>query len=218
MKYLNTITNTSISISIFLLIVLAPILIHTYTPQFYEKQFESNSANEILGKERTQELTSNIISYLQGNKNLDSEFSHEELLHMQDVQKIYLTIRIIIIVSAIILLFSTLLNNKSKYFQIKQESIRIGSFAALVLVLFIAIVTIIDFSSGFTAFHSIFFEGDSWLFPINSLLMTLFYPPTIFIEIIKYSFITTTIISLLLITLTYMKGKNRKKRKVRKKN
>lgn len=101
-------------------------------------------------------------------------FNDRELSHMQDVK--ILTTKVLALWKLLLILFTIslvilLMSNENKKF---WSAILQGGWLTLALVAAIILGVLIDFDTLFTAFHRIFFTGDTWLFYLNDSLIRLF--------------------------------------------
>ncbi len=155
-----------------------------------------------FGKDIRTEYAYQSVDYLLG-KVSDAEFqaltlpdgkllfNEREISHMQDVRDLTLIVLRIGYAALGITALGILLAVK---FHWKTYLLQAGSTAGLVLILFICLVilgVVINFNQLFTSFHSIFFEGDTWLFYSDDSLIRLFPTPfwiNIFVAIGIFSF------------------------------
>jgi integral membrane protein (TIGR01906 family) len=125
------------------------------------------------------------VQYLVNDSNVDflgdltfldgtSLFNERELSHMLDVKKVVKPVISVGYVSWILLagigILANRINKEHEYFL----SLRFGGMITLGLLLTISLFAVISFWNFFTFFHSIFFEGDSWLFLYSDTLIRLF--------------------------------------------
>jgi len=160
----------------------------------------------------SEKLTKNIIEYLKGNEELDNNFSKNEINHMQDVKKLIDLAKLIMFISAAIIIISILL----ALFIIKKllkllKAIFFGALVTLAILILIALGAMFNFGSSFAYFHELFFPQGNWMFPQGSLLITLL-PQSFFVSISQAIFTSGIILSLTLIVLTHFSIKNNKKR------
>ena len=123
------------------------------------------------------------ISYLGGLKFDDGSplYNERELSHMADVKNVVLGALRVWYISLAILVLLALLAYQGKWIPYFINGLRrggmwmIGLAAALGLVAAVGILANPDvFWEFFTLFHSLFFEGDSWLFYYSDTLIRLF--------------------------------------------
>jgi integral membrane protein (TIGR01906 family) len=103
-----------------------------------------------------------------------SLFNSRELSHMMDGKKVVKPTLLIGYLSclllAIIALFLFLARLKSWFI----KGLRFGAWIMLGLILSIGIFALVSFWNFFTIFHSIFFQGESWIFSYSDTLIRLF--------------------------------------------
>jgi integral membrane protein (TIGR01906 family) len=101
-------------------------------------------------------------------------YNARELSHMQDVK--ILTGKVLQFWYALIALFivSFLLYFKSKDMKKFWLALMRGGWLTIVLIASVILGVLIDFDALFTAFHRVFFTGDTWLFYLNDSLIRLF--------------------------------------------
>ncbi|HET7142847.1 MAG TPA: TIGR01906 family membrane protein [Anaerolineales bacterium] len=128
-------------------------------------------------------VNSSDISYLGDLKFEDGSplYNERELNHMADVKNVVLGALRVWYISLGILVLLTLLAHRGKWIPYFIAGLRrggmwmIGLAAALGLVAAVGILANPDvFWEFFTLFHSLFFEGDSWLFYYSDTLIRLF--------------------------------------------
>ncbi len=118
-------------------------------------------------------------------------FNEREFSHMQDVRDLTVIVLRVWYFSIGAILVGIFLAWQLGW---KKELHKAGKMAGMLIFLFILFVLLgvfLNFDQLFTAFHSIFFEGDSWLFYTNDSLIRLF-PTPFWINV----FITIGVISL----------------------
>jgi integral membrane protein (TIGR01906 family) len=127
-------------------------------------------------------------------------YNERELSHMLDVR--------VLVQSALtawyILLGVTLLLGltawKFGYLKELWKSITLGGWLTLGVIFLVILSTFIDFSALFTAFHGLFFQGDTWLFYESDTLIRL-YPLKFWSDAFIYVGVMTIIGALLCIFL-----------------
>lgn len=104
-------------------------------------------------------------------------FNQREFSHMQDVRDLTVIVLRIWYISLGTMLVGIFLAIKLNW---RKELDQAGKLAGMLIFLFILLVLLgvfLDFDQLFTAFHSIFFEGDTWLFYTSDSLIRLFPTP-----------------------------------------
>lgn len=163
-----------------------------------------------------------IAGYLRG----ENEDEHLELIglnkkeisHMGDVRRIYKTIDIIKIVSAIITLTIILLYAWKKVNVFVFKELRNTLFIAYIIPIFFGILYLTSFSSAFTKFHEIFFTNDLWLLDPSTDLLIRLMPEEFFIrgflKILAYYTVSIFVIHLCSFYYVARSNKNMKKKGV----
>ncbi len=129
--------------------------------------------------------------------NGDPLFNQRELSHMRDVRDLTLiTLRVWRIGLGLLTLGIIL----AYWLKWDNEFLQAGRLAGMSVMAFIAVIllaVVVSFNQLFTAFHRIFFEGDTWLFYMNDTLIRLFPTPfwvTVFVAIGLISFLLAFIL------------------------
>ena len=78
-----------------------------------------------------------------------------------------------LVVAAALVLWGALLLRARRYRRV-GSALRWGGWACLAVPVVLAIAGLADFDALFTAFHGVFFEAETWIFPADSLLIELF--------------------------------------------
>ncbi len=101
-------------------------------------------------------------------------FNERELSHMLDVKNVVRPVIGIGYGSWAVLLGLGLWARFGDWWQDYRRGVKRGGWVAVILVIALALFGIIGFMQFFTVFHSLFFEGDSWLFLYSDTLIRLF--------------------------------------------
>ncbi len=101
-------------------------------------------------------------------------FNERELSHMLDVKNVVRPVIGIGYGSWAVLLGLGLWARFGGWWQVYRRGLKRGGWVAVILVVALALFGIIGFMQFFTVFHSLFFEGDSWLFLYSDTLIRLF--------------------------------------------
>ena len=104
-------------------------------------------------------------------------FNQRELSHMRDVRDLTLIALNIWYVCLLILIAGILLALKLEWQREVWHAGRSASLVILFMIVAILLGVAVSFDELFTAFHSIFFEGDTWLFYPSDALIRLFPTP-----------------------------------------
>lgn len=210
LKILDSSLITLSTIALIFLIVLAPLLFLTFNENYYNSQTKSLGVYERLGEQETKNYNKNTINFLKNQEELSSDFTENEVLHMKDVQQVIRTTKTLFIISILILLLiiSGTIYTKNK--KILKKSLKYSSITILGITAILIIMTMINFDWTFNLFHNIFFPQGNHSFYLNSLIKTL-YPDTFFLHTAMYSFVTTIVLSLIILILTILKFKRKEK-------
>jgi integral membrane protein (TIGR01906 family) len=125
------------------------------------------------------------VQYLVNDSNLDflgeltfsdgtPLYNDRELSHMLDVKKVVKPLLSIGYISWGILIGLGLIAYRINWHREYRKGLRFGGTIMISLIAIIGIFALISFWKFFTFFHSIFFEGDSWLFLYSDTLIRLF--------------------------------------------
>jgi integral membrane protein (TIGR01906 family) len=101
-------------------------------------------------------------------------FNEREIAHMVDVRILTIAMlwvwRFLVITFLLAFVFTKSKNAEGHFLQMLAQGAKVTLFLIAAILIFLAI----NFNQLFTAFHRIFFEGDSWLFYLNDSLIRLF--------------------------------------------
>ncbi|MBI9048542.1 MAG: TIGR01906 family membrane protein [Anaerolineaceae bacterium] len=145
-------------------------------------------------------LTNNEdISYLADLtfENGDALFIESELSHMEDVKVVVQGMLIAWYIISFFLIAFIALSFVSKQRLALYMGTSTGGWLTVVLIAAILLFLTMDFDALFTAFHHIFFEGETWLFRYSDTLIRL-YPIVFWRDIFIYIMSGTMIFGLLL--------------------
>jgi integral membrane protein (TIGR01906 family) len=102
-------------------------------------------------------------------------FNERELRHMADVQAVYLGLTVAGVVAALIWVGAGTVSALSRRAQaIMPDALLNGSLFSVGLLAAVALFMALSWGQFFTAFHRLFFEGDTWVFPRSDTLIRLF--------------------------------------------
>lgn len=101
-------------------------------------------------------------------------YNARELSHMQDVKNVVWPVMIIGYAVWFVILGLGVWAQWGNWWQDYRRGLRRGGWLTAGLVAVIAVFAATSFWQFFTAFHSLFFEGDSWLFLYSDTLIRLF--------------------------------------------
>ncbi|MEJ5201155.1 MAG: TIGR01906 family membrane protein [Anaerolineales bacterium] len=121
-------------------------------------------------------LNSAGIEFLSKQRLADGSplYNERELRHMLDVKILVQNILAVWYILLIFLVVLFLLAKRGKWITGYWLSLKRGGGMTVGLILLILISVAISFNALFTAFHRVFFEGESWIFRYSDTLIRLF--------------------------------------------
>jgi len=182
-----------------------------YDKSFYYTEYSKNGVYSQLSTNRTyatsfaSNVTDNVLDYFKGKSDL-KYFSVDEQAHMHDVKFVISALNFIYYSSSIffILIFIIL------YYIIKKEKINFvdtiskilifGGGAALGFLIIVFLWSVFSFETLFLLMHLVFFPQGNWMFPAESLLITLF-PEQFFFDIALRIFIYAIIQAIIFLAI-----------------
>jgi len=196
--------NLLIIVFVPLIIILLGFRIIVYNQSFYEKEFQKNNVYETFPEQTVDIEVGNLFNYLINDKKLDTTFFNEkEKSHLKDVKDmIDSAINLLLI---LILLFFILLIYfyNTKQLIIFFNSLMLGSFLSIFLILIIFLLSLSNFDDLFLNFHLISFNNDLWLLnPETDNLIKLF-PQQFFYDALSRIVIYSLIISVLVLIFSF---------------
>jgi integral membrane protein (TIGR01906 family) len=130
--------------------------------------------------------SSQVLTYLLENRSDDyltslsfdvgsSLFNDREIVHMIDVKSLSTIFFGIILVILILLIISIIRSYFSLTIRIFiRESIQLGSYITIGLILFVVTSAIVSWETFFSGFHKLFFTENTWIFEYSDSLIRLF--------------------------------------------
>lgn len=197
MKQKSKLWITILSIAIFILIVLSPLIYATHSKDLTWILSKKYGSEQRLG-ESAQILNSNIIEFFNGAE-LNNTFTTPEKNHLTDVKHLLNTATIIFGICLLIII-SAIIFNKEKSKNIFKKAFLYSGISALVFNAIIIIFTLFSFDSLFISFHELLFPQGNWTFPASSLLIQL-YPEEFFTEIGTIIFVTSIVLAIIFIII-----------------
>ncbi len=169
-----------------------------FNQQSYHDSFEKNELYEFIGVEKgdLHEITDEMLDYLKGKRpdlimhaeirgEYQQVFQEREILHMVDVQRLFvggMNIRnITAIIGAVLLLLLFIMEKKKALKPLCKSYLWVMS-AILAVAIVLGIIMIIDFNALFLQFHHLFFDNDLWLLDINTDVLIQMLPEEFFNE------------------------------------
>jgi len=208
MKPKNKFWITVLSIAIFILIVLSPLIYATHSKELTWSLSKKYGSETRLG-ENAQILNSNIIEFFNGAE-LNNTFTTSEKNHLIDVRNL-LNIASIIFSICLLAIIIAIIYNKNESKHIFKKAFLYSGISALIFNLIIIFFTIFSFDSLFISFHELLFPQGNWTFPTSSLLIQL-YPEGFFTEIGTIIFVTSIVLAIIFIITGIFKTKKQNHR------
>lgn len=209
-KMINKFISVFTSLCLVSLIIMGSLLYNSYDKNYFAKyQREHRLDKEAkIRQEELDQVTSDLLDYLKYGENsfLENHFNEKEILHMEDVFKLYeggrkiMLIIFLLSIGLFVLGFknspSLFMKNMSVYFII--TAIAIGIILSVLMV---------NFSDAFIKFHHIFFDNDLWLLNPETDLMIRILPEHFFESLVIR--IITMAVSLVVIIEIILFGINK---------
>lgn len=181
----------------------------------YSLQKDTTNGKYVYGEIESKQLTSQTIDYLNYNGELPQEMTDNEKSHMEDVRRLFNLQREIFFTSMFFMTI-TLMGIFMYFENYKKKALKRILFAPIyLLAVMIGLFIIISFNFQFffSAFHQLFFPQGNYLFPIDSMLLTLFSAKFFFYEAIII-FSQIILLSIICIALRILLFKRKVKRKI----
>lgn len=196
---------------------------NAYNKEFYIKRYKEYNIEQITGKdlEELTPITENLILYLKGGENnlLRPHFNEKEILHMEDVSKLFDLARTIKYIGIIVIILGFYYFWKSKNIILLAKTFLYGLFSNHILLIIIGSLSYKDFNKYFTYFHLLFFANDLWILDPNTDLMIQMLPEEFFIGMATNIMISFLVYLAILQTVSYLyirKDKIKNERVIRK--
>jgi integral membrane protein (TIGR01906 family) len=135
-------------------------------------------------------------------------YNERELSHMDDVKVLVHKGLVIYAIVLAVFLLSILLLVSLKHAAQLLKGLRAGGWLLIGIMLAILFSVALDFSAFFTWFHTLFFQGDSWIFYYSDTFIRLF-PLRFWSDAFIYVSLLSLIIAVVAITQPFIKKKTR---------
>lgn len=198
-----------ISLPVFL--IFSSLHIATNDMNFFQNKYEEYNVTEVTGikLEGLMEVTKELMDYLKGDRDdiliyeeingqARQVFMERELLHLEDVQllfiKSYVVRNISAILSILAIIYLFLYSKKSL-----AKGLIFSSLIPIGIMIVLGIIISINFYDSFTVFHKILFTNDLWLLNPKTEVLIQMYPLDFFKSIslrILIYFVTGLVASL----------------------
>ena len=133
---------------------------------FHSSQFQRFGVNETIA--------TNVVLFVNGKSALSSEFNPAESSHLEDVKSLFSMIKKVYYLSILSLAVIILYLLKSGKFNHLMPKALVYSGMVSLLLLLITFLSSLNFTTFFTILHKPFFASNTWLFPSDSILITMF--------------------------------------------
>ena len=187
---------------------------------FYDNSFSKYGAYDKIGVEGVRATTDSLIKYLtseypdQEVKQGISVFTEKEKSHLADVRRIILFLKYTAIISLVAIIVIFLRMRIKGGIGEKVEKTAFYAAIANSAVLAIILLLSINFTWLFANFHKIFFPQGNWIFPDDSLLITMF-PREFFQDFLKKTLFHAGILTVILYFLGTSSNFFEKKKKTK---
>lgn len=170
-----------------------------YSPDFYKKEFNKNSA--IKDTDTAIAINNGLLLYYMDKKDIPLVFTASEKSHLEDVKQLIKRARSVLIFLTLlnIALISLILANSEKLNKDISNFLIYSGIIGLIMFLPLLLST---FSNVFVKFHLIFFSQGNWQFSQDSILITL-YPLQFFYDYALKTAINSATIFIILIVIGY---------------
>jgi len=101
-------------------------------------------------------------------------FTDRAIIHLDDVRVVLTGVRRLTIAVGLFVTVWLAIKYLRKDHRAAASAVRVAGYLSLVLPLLAALIAVLDFDLFFAYFHKPLFEGDSWIFPADELLVQLF--------------------------------------------
>lgn len=177
-------------ISLSLMFLVISIERNAYNNNYFIKSFEKYNIEQATSKsmEELDLITIDIIKYLKhkgGNELLEPHFNEREILHMEDVQKLFDLARIIKYITMITSFIIMLYFIKKRQISTLGKTLFYGLFSNYIVLSILGILLLVDFNKYFTYFHLIFFTNELWILDPATDLMIQMLPEKFFFGMAK---------------------------------
>lgn len=207
-KMINRLISVSVSLCLVILIIMGSLLYNSYDKSYFAKYQREHRLDKAAGisQDELDKVTINLLDYLKTGDNslLEEYFNENEILHMEDVFKLYEGGRRIMLLLFVMVIGLIVLGIKINTYLFKKNMA--NSF--ILTTIFIGIMLLLlmlNFSDSFERFHHIFFDNDLWLLNPETDLMIRMLPEKFFqalvVRIITMAVSTALVIKIILIRI-----------------
>lgn len=108
---------------------------------------------------------------------LSRAMTDDAVTHLDDVRRVISGARLVTIGFAVLSVAWLGIRISGKRLDLARRALRLAAISTFALVVLVALVAVVDFDTFFSAFHGLFFEPGTWVFPSDSVLIMLFPEP-----------------------------------------
>lgn len=229
MRFFVILLGMGQAVALLLILLYCAIMVPTFQMGFYQRQFERNRVEQVIGIERDEliRVTTHLMAYMRGRED-DLQitavvqgterpfFSQREIDHMVDVRDLFAG-GALIFQGAVIVFVVT-----GAFFMLIAKSslttlARIHRNTNIAVLTFLALLTVVialDFTRAFDIFHEIFFNNDYWILNPQVDLLINMVPEPFFVNIGIYVAVLFVVLSVAVIVLAglYLRRARRMRR------
>ncbi len=192
-----------------ILIIFAPLAMYLFNLPTYFSLYEEHNVTETISEDELAKITSNLINFFRNREEIvvfepegiAPAFTDNEISHLEDVR--VLTNRLLTLFYSSLVLFTlsvaSFIIKKTELFFKSMGIIFIGSASVVMVFLLLLYILSQNFWIFFEYFHQIFFPQGNYIFPADSLLITLF--PIGFFNQFFLKMVLTSVIILIIVML-----------------
>ena len=196
-----------------LILFFVPFRILIFNESFYDYELDKLKVHEVMGKERAQNLTTQVLSYLRTGKGYLPDFNEREIRHLDDVKKLIDLYFVLGSLSILIFILICYFFWKDKLF---PKIFLFSGISALAIIFIFILMVKINFNLFFNYFHMIFFKPGTWVFNPETEIIKQLFPNKFFEDFVIFHILDTALLSIISILFSIIYKKTFKQRKNRK--
>ena len=231
MHKLSKILSVFVSLGLLIACLFISIDTQAFNQSFYEKKYTELKTAENIGMSNDAlfDATNTLLEYIKDKRddiscvqevkgNLREVFDKKESDHMIDVKNLYLNVRsictIITLIGFISLGILFLMMKYKGYSLISflldmKDGLRQVIYSFILVMSFLLVYALVDFTRFWTMFHEIFFTNDLWLLDPRVSIMINMFPEEFFFSMVM-NIVITFIVSFLTISGCFVFYANKK--------
>ncbi|MDZ7838159.1 MAG: DUF1461 domain-containing protein [Actinomycetota bacterium] len=172
------------AITLMIIIILGPFALYFFNTNTYMELYRQNQVTESIEKAHLEKITINLIEFFKNKSEIiiydppgaAPPFTLQEISHLKDVRVLTNWLLAVFYISAALFAVSLVMlfySNKAKFIRSAGWSLVTGTSLVMILLVFLYLFSS-NFMFLFEKFHQIFFPQGNYIFPADSLLITLF--------------------------------------------